>query len=159
MIGHHRVELVAVGEQQVEQISRRPVGGLQARGQQQPQKRVDRFVAELFAVDLGRHQIADDVLGRCGPALLDLFEEVVLERCRRLERALVLDGVADQLHRAFAEPRQVILRQTEQLRDDPGGELEGEVAHQIRFAGLDELVDEPVHDGPHDLGFPPRERA
>ena len=87
----HRTELFGMGQQQEQQVSRRPVGGLQPGGQQQPQERVDRFVAELLAVDLGGDQIADDVLGRLGPALLDLVEEVVLQRRGRLERALVLD--------------------------------------------------------------------
>ena len=90
--------------------------------------------------------------------LLDLLEEVVLQRRRRLEGPLVLDGVADQLHRTLAEPRQVFLGQAQQLRDDAGGELEREVSDQIGFAGVDELVDQRVDDGPHDLRFPPQQR-
>ena len=61
VIGLHRRELLRMRQQQIEQVARRPVGGFQPGGQQQPQERVDRFVAELLAVDLGGDQIADDV--------------------------------------------------------------------------------------------------
>ena len=64
----HRRELLGMGQQQVEQVARRPVGGLQAGGQQQPQERVDGLVGQLLAVDLGGDEIADDVLGGLGLA-------------------------------------------------------------------------------------------
>ncbi len=38
------------------------------------------------------------------------------------------------------------------------GELEGEIADQVRAPGLDELVDQRLADGPHDLGFPAGQR-
>jgi hypothetical protein len=41
-----------MGEQQLQQVARRPVGGLQPGGQKQAQERDDRFVGELLAVDL-----------------------------------------------------------------------------------------------------------
>ncbi len=91
--------------------------------------------------------------------LLDLFEEIVFQRRRRLEGTLVLDGVADQLDGTLAEPRQVFLGQAQQLRDDAGRELEREVPDQIGLAGVDELVDQCVDDGPDDLGLPPQQRA
>ena len=106
----HRVELFGVGEQQVEQVARRPVGGLQAGGQQQPQKGVDGLVGQLLAVDLGGDEIADDVLGGMGLALVHLLEEVVLQCRRRFERLLVLDGVADQVDGPLPERRQILLR-------------------------------------------------
>lgn len=121
---------------------------------QQAQERVDGFVAELFAVDLGGDQVADDVLGRLGPARFDLLEEVVLQRRRRFEGAFVFDGVADQFDRASVKHGQVVCRQTQQGGDDPGGKLEGELADQIGPAGVDELVDEGVADRPDDGGFP-----
>ena len=68
-----RGELVGVGQQQVKQVSRRAVGGFQPGGQQQTQEGIDGFVAELFTVDFGGDQIADDVLGRFGSAFVDLF--------------------------------------------------------------------------------------
>ena len=113
-VGLQRGELVRMREQQIQQVSRGPVSGLQSGGQQQTQEGVNGFVAEFFAVDLGGDQVADDVLGGLGFALLDLLEEVILERRRCLEGAFVVDVVADQLHGALAEHRQVFVRQAQQ---------------------------------------------
>jgi len=154
VIALYRLELLAMGQQQIEQISRRPVRGLQPGRQQQAKERVDGFVGELLAVDLRGHQIADDVFGRVRPALFDLLQEIVFQRRGRLESTLELDGVADQLDGALTEPRQIFLRQAQQLRDDAGRELEREVFDQIGLAGVDELVDQCVDDGPNDLRFP-----
>jgi len=93
-------------------------------GKQQPEERVDRVVAELLAVDLRGDQIADDVLGRLGPALLNLLEEIVFQRRGGLESFLVLDGVTDQLDGTLTEPRQIFFGQAEQLRDDASWKLE-----------------------------------
>jgi hypothetical protein len=48
----YRTKLIGVCEQQIEQVPRGPVGGLQSGRKQEPQERVDRFVAEFLAVDL-----------------------------------------------------------------------------------------------------------
>ena len=112
---------------------------------------------ELLAVDLRGHQVADDVLGGLGPALVDLLQEIVFQRRGRLESLLVLDGVADQLDGTLSEPRQVFVGQAQQLRDDAGRELEREVLDQIGLAGIDELVDQRVDDGTNDLRFPPQQ--
>ena len=94
----------------------------------------------------------------CVLASIHLFEEVILQRRRRFERLLVLDGVADEVDGPLAEHGQIRFGQAQQLGDHAGGELEGEVLDQIRLAGVDELVDEPVDDGSHDLGLPPHQR-
>ena len=68
-VGPDRVELIGMGQQEVEQVARRAVGRLGPGRQQQAKERVDGLVAQLLAVDLGGDEIADDVLGRAGPAL------------------------------------------------------------------------------------------
>ena len=60
-----RVELVGVGEQPVEEAAGGAVRGLGAGREQQAQEREDLLVAEHLAVELGLHQLADEV-GRRG---------------------------------------------------------------------------------------------
>ena len=113
MVGLQRGELVRMCKQQIQQVSRGPIGGFQPGGQQQPQEGVDGFVAELFAIDFRGDQIADDVLGGLGLALLDLFDEVIFQRRRGLEGPFLIERVADQLHRALAEHREVFVGQAQ----------------------------------------------
>ena len=77
-------------------------------------------------------------------------------RRRRVRRwrALPFHGVTDQFDGALAEPREVFFGEPQQLRDHPGGKLEGELLDQIGMADVDELVDQSVDDRPYDFGFP-----
>ena len=61
-VGADRVELVGSVQQAEEQVAQRPVGGLDAGGQQQPQEREDLLVGELLTVDLGLSEAADQVV-------------------------------------------------------------------------------------------------
>ena len=65
-----------MGEEQLQQISRGSVGGLEPGGQQQPQKRDDRLVGEFLAVDLRGDEVADDVVGHRAAPLIHLLLEV-----------------------------------------------------------------------------------
>ena len=74
------LELVGVGQEQVEEVARGAVGRLGAGRQQQTQERVDRLVRQPFAVDLGQDQVADDVFLGIRPAQGYEFGEVIAER-------------------------------------------------------------------------------
>ena len=111
-----------------------------------------------LAVDLGRDQVADDVLGRPGPALGHHAGEVLAQRLGRGQAAVDVGHQADELDRPALELREVLLGQAEQAGDDPHRELEGELAHQVGLAVGREAVDQLVDDRPDELGLPARQR-
>ena len=93
---HHGVDQAAVGgdpgqnrrmgEQGQQATAHDPERGLGPGREQQPQEPVDVFVAQSFAVDLGRHDVGDQVVGGLG---LALFDQGV--RYWRMARAAAMD--------------------------------------------------------------------
>src|SRR5271163_728967 len=102
-----------MGQQQIEQVARRPVCGLQTGGQQQPQERDDRLVGELLAVDLRGTQVADDVLGRLLASLLNLVEEVAVQLVRRGQSSRDVGRNRDQVEGESPEHVEIFARQSE----------------------------------------------
>ena len=94
-----RLELVRMSQQQLQQVSRRPVGGLESGRQQQPQERDDRLVGEFLAVDLRGDEIADDVVGHRAAPLVHLLLEVGAQFDRRRQAGLDVLGDRDQVQR------------------------------------------------------------
>ena len=150
----HRLELLGMREEQVEQVARRAVGRLGPGRQQQAEEGVDGLVRELLAVHLGRDQVADDVLGRVGPPVGHHAGEVVAQRLGGGQAAVDVRHQADELDRPALELGEVLLGQAEQARDHPDRELEGQLAHQVGPAVGGEAVDLLVDDRADELGLP-----
>ena len=89
---------------------------------------------EVLAVDLGPHQVADQVVARLGPALLHHLGEVVPQGLRRRHAAVPVGRHARELERPALEPRVVVARQAEDARDDLHREVEGDGAHEVGAA-------------------------
>ena len=111
-----------------------------------------------LAVDLGRDQVADDVLGRVGSSLGDDAGEVLAQRLRGSQPAVDVGHETDQLNRPALELQEVLFGQPEQAGDDPHRELEGELADQFGLSVGDEAVDQLVDDGRDELGLPAGQR-
>ncbi len=150
----HRFELIGVGQEEVEQVARRTVGRLRPRRQQQAEEGVDGLVAQLLAVDLRGDEVADDVLGRLGPPIRDHAGEVVAQGLRRGQAPVDVGNQPDELDGPALELREVLLGEPEQPGDDPHGELECQLAHQIGVAVGREAIDQLVDDRPDEFGFP-----
>ena len=118
-VGTNGLQLVGVGEQQVQQVARRAVGGLGPGRQEEPEEGVDGLVGELLAVDLGRDQVADDVLGRLGPPLGHDSGEVLPQRLGGGQPTVDVGHQPDELDRPALELREVLLGKSEQARRSP----------------------------------------
>ena len=70
-------------EQRGQRVAHHAERRLGAGREQQPQEAVDLLVGELLAVDLGVHEIAEEVARRVRAAVLDERREVVAHRLRR----------------------------------------------------------------------------
>jgi hypothetical protein len=71
---------VGVRQQRDERVAHDPIGGLGTGGEEQPQEPVDLLVGELVAVDLGVHEVADEVVTRAVTPVLDDRLEVLAHR-------------------------------------------------------------------------------
>ena len=154
----HRLELVGMGQQQVEKVARGPVRRLRPGREQQPQEGVDRLVGESFAVHLGRDQVADDVFGRMGSPIGDDAGEVLAQGLRRRQPAVDVGHQADELNRPALELEEVGFGEAEQAGDDPHGELESQLADELRLPVLGKAVDLLVDDRADELGLPAGQR-
>ena len=126
-----RGELLGPGEQAEHEVARRPVGGLGAGREQQPQERDDLLVGEALPVELGLGEDADHVVAGVLAAVGDHAGEEVVQPLRRLEAALDVEADADELDRLAVELRQLVGGQAEHARDDVDRERPEELADQV----------------------------
>src|SRR5680860_1901797 len=70
-VGGERLELVAMGQQPEQEVAGRPVGGLRPGREQEPEEGEDLLVTEALGVELGVHELADEVTARLAPARLE----------------------------------------------------------------------------------------
>src|SRR5208337_3346777 len=139
-----------MGQQQVQQVARRAIGGLQPGRQQQPQERDDGLVGELLAVDLGGEQVADDVVGGFAAPLLDLVEEVTVQLCRRVQPGHDVGRNRDEVKRQPPEEVEILMGQSEQYGDDPRRKLECQRLYQVAVTVVFDFVDQLIADRPDD---------
>ena len=135
-VGGHRLQLVGVGEEEEEEVAGGAVGGLGPGRQEEPQEGVDRLVVQLLAVDLGGHQVADDVVAGVAASVGHDAGEVVAQAGRGGQTPPDVGGHADQLDRPPLELREVLVGQAQDAGDDPHRELEGELGHEVGVAPL-----------------------
>src|SRR5439155_19803440 len=76
----HGLQLVGVCEQAAEEVARRAIGGLGARGEEEAEEREDLLVGEPLPVELGVREDADHVLLRVAAARREDAGYVVAER-------------------------------------------------------------------------------
>ena len=134
-----RAELLRVGEEAIEQVARRPVGGFGAGGEQQAQERADLVVGELHTVQLCLGEHATDP-ERVRPRVA-MIPQKYSYSAADAERPVHVDADADQLG-GQTNWRMVVVGQGEHLGDDVEREGEREVTHEVGVAVALELVDE-----------------
>ncbi len=157
-VGGHGGQLIGMGEQEIEQVARRTVGRLGPGREKESQEGVDRLVGQLLAVHLGRDEVADDVFCRPSPAVGHDAGEVLAQRFGGGQPAVDVGHQPDELDGPALELGEVLLGEAEEARDHPHGELEGELAHQVRLAVGCEAVNQLVDDRTDVLGLPARQR-
>ena len=130
----HLLELFRMREEREEGVAQRPIGRLDACGQQQVQEGEDVVVGQPASVHLGLDELADQVVARLAAPLCDALGEVRAERPVGGHAAVPAHEDADELDRPPLEARRVSLGQTEDARDDAHREREREPAHEIARA-------------------------
>ena len=80
-VGSQRGELVAMIEQREQAVADQVGGGLGARDEQHEAEPEDLGVGEALAVDLGREQLGDEVVGRLSTAGFDDLGGEARQRC------------------------------------------------------------------------------
>jgi hypothetical protein len=135
----------------VDEAPERQVGRVGAGGEEQPQERVDLFVAEAFALDLGADERRDQVVPRLAAARREQRRQVGGELRRGRERALRIPRVADQRQRPALEVRFVVGGDSEHAGDDGQGKLSVELRHEVGRAPVREAVDQAVAERPEQL--------
>jgi len=90
-------------EQEKEQVATRAIRGFDPRGEEHPQERVDLLVVEALAVQLGGHQLGDEVVSRVDTPPVDDRGQVVPELAGALHGAVPVARHVDDADRPVLE--------------------------------------------------------
>ena len=127
-------------------------------GSKQAQEREDLLVAEALTVELGPGELADEVVTRCTPSIVEDPDEVLAQL---LGRADPDDGIGrhvDDRVRPLVELRVIRAGQPEDRGDHLHRVPERELTHELGAPTVDERVDHLVDHADHELVLPVGER-
>ena len=141
-------------EQRDEAVAQCPERGLGAGGEQQAQEGEDAVVGQVLAVDLGRHEIAHEVVARVGAPVFDDRQQVLDELGRRADCPLGVDRDRRDAVGPVLEAGVVAHRDTDDARDHLYRVLRRDVTHEIGATGWCDAV-EQLLDGRLDQLGPP----
>jgi hypothetical protein len=109
------------------------------------------LVGEALAVDLGLHELGEEVVGRLGPLRLRHGQQVVLHLGQQVHALLVVGGGLGDVEapgdgvRPLPEARAGFVGHAEHLAEHGDGQRVGEVADQLHAAPVDQLVEGAGH--------------
>ena len=147
-----------MGEQREQGVAEHAVRRLRPSREQQPQEPVDVLVVEALAVDLGVHDVADEVGAGIVAAVLDDRAEVLAHGLGRGQARLVVGGTEVDLLGPLLELGVVLDRHAQDGGDDLHREGVGDVGDQVGPAERRDAVEQRVDRGLDELVAPPLER-
>jgi hypothetical protein len=118
------------------------------------QKPVDVLVVEALAVDLGRDDVGDEVVGWVGLPVLDDRGEVLAHRRRGRRGHRVVVGSFVHVERPVVEPLVVLGGDSQHAGDDLHGKAAGHFGDQVGPVTPGEAVDDAVNSGADERALP-----
>ena len=153
----HLVEHVGMREQREQRVAEHAERRLAAGREQQPQEPVDLAVGELFAVDLGVHEIGEKVAARVGAPLFDERAQIVDHRLARRVPALGPQRTGVDVLRPLRELARVFERHAGDPADHFDRIARRHALDEVGAAERRDRVEQAVDRGTHERLVPPFE--